>query len=78
MNMHDVTSNLNSPFLIFVKYDSNNNIDNLQIDGGGKQGLDNANGDEAQLFETHMEELKKQGAIRILIIGIHQRGYFSR
>jgi hypothetical protein len=35
----------------------------LQIDGGGKQGLDDANGDEAQLFETHMEELRKQGAI---------------
>jgi hypothetical protein len=63
MNMHDATSNLDSPFLIFVKCDSNNNIDNLQIDGGGKQGLDNANGDETQLFETHMEELKKQGAI---------------
>jgi hypothetical protein len=25
MNMHDVTSNLNSPFLISVKCDSNNN-----------------------------------------------------
>jgi hypothetical protein len=62
MNMHDVTSNLNSPLLIFVKCDSNNNIDNLQTDGGGKQGLDNANGDEAQLFETRIKELKQKGA----------------
>ncbi len=63
MNMHDATSNLGSPFLIFVKCDSNNNINILQIDGSGKQGLNDANGDEAQLFETHMEELKKQRAI---------------
>jgi hypothetical protein len=63
MKMHDATSNLNSPILIFVKCDSNNNIDILQIDGGGKQGLDDANGAKAQLFETHTEELKKQGAI---------------
>ncbi len=76
MNMHDATSKRNPPFLIFVKCDSNN-IANLQIDGGGKQGLDDANGDETQLFETHMEELKNKELFRILIIAIHQHGFFS-
>jgi hypothetical protein len=77
MNMHDATSKRNPPFLIFVKCDSNNNVANLQIDGGGKQSLNDANGDETQLFETHMEELKNKELLRILIIAIHQHGFFS-
>jgi hypothetical protein len=44
---------------IFVKCCNNNFIDNLKIHGSGEQGLKDANGDKAHLFEVHMEELKK-------------------
>jgi len=48
MKMHDVAFNLNSPSLAFVGCGSNNNIDNLQVEGDEKQGLENANGDEVR------------------------------
>jgi len=38
MNMHDVVFNLNSPSLVYVGY----GINNLQVDGDGKQNLKDA------------------------------------
>jgi hypothetical protein len=46
MKMPNVAFNLNSSSLAFVGCGNSNNIDNLQVEGNEKQGLENANGDE--------------------------------
>lgn len=61
MNMHDATFNLNSLSFVFARCGNNNNINNLQIDGSGKESLKDVNNDDAPLFEMHMEKLTKQG-----------------
>jgi hypothetical protein len=68
MDMHDDA--FNSPLLIFARC-GNNNLHNLQVDGGGKQVLKDVNGDEAHLFKVHMEN------VVTLVLGSRprQRGY---
>ncbi len=51
MNMHDVTFNFNSLSFVFARCGNNNNINNLQIDGSGKESLKDANDDDAPIFE---------------------------
>jgi hypothetical protein len=53
MKMHDVAFNLNSSSLAFVGCGSSNNIDNLQVEGNEKQGLENTNGDE--VHDTYLK-----------------------
>jgi hypothetical protein len=76
MDMHDDAFNFNSPLLIFVKC-GNNNLHNLQVDGDEKQDLKDVNGDEAHLFEVHMEKLKTKKILRSHTITICQHGFFS-
>jgi hypothetical protein len=75
MDMHDDAFNFNSPLLIFTKC-GNNNLHNLQVDGGGKQVLEDVNDDEAHLFKVHMEKLKTTKFLGSLIITICQHGFF--
>ncbi len=53
MKMHEVAFNINSPSLVFIGCGSNNNINNLQVEGSEKQGLENANGDE--VWHTYLK-----------------------
>ncbi len=76
IDMHDDAFNFNSPLLIFVRC-GNNNLHNLQVDGGEKQGLKDVNGDEAHLFEVHMEKLKTKEFLRSFTITICQHRFFS-
>jgi hypothetical protein len=76
MDMHDDAFNFNSPLLIFARC-GNNNLHNLQVESGEKQGLKDVNGDEAHLFEVCMEKLKTKEFLGSLTITICQHGFFS-
>lgn len=80
MKMHDVAFNFNSSSLAFVGCGSSNNIDNLQVEGNEKQGLENANGDEVQ--DTYLKctwrSWKNKELFGNLTITTHQHGFFSK